>query len=77
VVHDFRGALMGRVDTWMILQTTRFTNKSRKKATRDGATPIDLIDGAMLVQKLEGLDLGIQTQMVEQVTVDYEWYCRA
>ena len=39
-----------------------------------GATPIDLIDGSLLVEKLKELGLGISTRMVEHVDVDADWF---
>lgn len=74
VVRDFRGALMGRADKGLIITTGRFTGEANKEATRDGATPIDLIDGTLLVQKLKELGLGIRTHMVETVEVDVAWF---
>lgn len=74
VVRDFRGALMGRADKGLIITTGRFTHEASKEATRDGATPIDLIDGQLLVDKLKELGMGITTRMVEQVEVDTGWF---
>ena len=45
-----------------------------REATRDGAPPIDLIDGDQLADKLKELRLGIKTEMVESVDVDDEWF---
>lgn len=36
--------------------------------------PIDLIDGDQLADKLKELNLGIETQLVEQVVVDEKWF---
>lgn len=74
VVRDFRGALMGRADKGLIITTGRFTADANKEATRDGATPIDLIDGRLLVQRLRELGLGIQTKTIEVVEVDRAWF---
>ena len=74
VVRDFRGAFMGRADKGLIITTGRFTRDASNEATRDGATPIDLIDGTMLVEKLKELGLGIKTRMVEEVDVDADWF---
>jgi restriction system protein len=74
VVRDFRGALMGRADKGLIITTGRFTIDAKKEATRDGATPIDLIDGEMLVEKLKELELGIRTRIKEVVEVDTAWF---
>lgn len=74
VVRDFRGALMGRADKGLILTTGRFTQDAQREAVRDGATPIDLIDGSLLVDKLRELKMGISTRTIEQVLVDETWF---
>lgn len=75
-VRDFRGAMVGRADKGLFITTGTFTKDATKEATRDGAPPIDLIDGDQLVDKLKELSLGVKTKqiMVEQVTVDSEWF---
>jgi restriction system protein len=45
-----------------------------KEATRDGAPPIDLIDGDLLAEKLKELQLGVKTEVVEKVEIDEGWY---
>jgi restriction system protein len=74
VVRDFRGALMGRADKGLILTTGRFTQDAQREAVRDGATPIDLIDGSLLVDKLRELKMGISTRTIERVVVDEAWF---
>lgn len=74
VVRDFRGAMIGRADKGLIITTGGFTRDARKEATRDGAPPIDLIDGELLVEKLKELRLGVDVEMVESVTVRAEWF---
>ena len=73
VVRDFRGAMAGRADKGLILTTSRFTQEARREATRDGAPPIDLIDGDLLIDKLKELALGVHVKTVEVVEVDSEW----
>ena len=73
VVRDFRGAMSGRADKGLILTTSRFTQEARREATRDGAPPIDLIDGELLIDKLKELGLGVRVKTVEVVEVDNEW----
>jgi len=51
-----------------------FTRDAMREATRDGAPPIDLIDGDQLADKLKELHLEIKTEMVESVDVDDEWF---
>ena len=73
-VRDFRGAMVGRADKGLIIGTGGFTLEARKEATRDGAPPIDLIDGRLLAEKLKELKLGVRTNLVEHVEVNEEWF---
>jgi restriction system protein len=73
-IRDFRGALIGRADKGLFVTTGTFTRDAVREATRDGATPIDLMDGDQLADKLKELGLGIKTQMVESVDVDPDWF---
>jgi restriction system protein len=73
-VRDFRGALVGRADKGLFVTTGTFTRDAIREATRDGAPPIDLIDGDQLADKLKELCLGIKTEMVESIDVDTEWF---
>ncbi len=74
VVRDFRGAMIGRADKGMILTTGGFTRDAYAEATREGAPPIDLIDGELLMDKLKELSLGVSAKMVEVVEVDTAWF---
>lgn len=73
-VRDFRGAMMGRSDKGLIITTGTFTTDARKEATRDGAPPIDLIDGVALCDKLKELSLGVETRLVEEISVKPDWF---
>jgi restriction system protein len=70
-VRDFRGALIGRADKGLIITTGTFTKDARAEAQRDGATPIDLIDGEELVEKLKGLSIGVEVRekIVEEIVI--------
>ncbi len=73
-IRDFRGALIGRADKGLFVTTGTFTREAVREATRDGATPIDLMDGDQLADKLKELRLGIKTEMVESVDIDPDWF---
>lgn len=73
-VRDFRGAMMGRTDKGLIITTGTFSPDARKEATRDGAPPIDLIDGVALCEKLKELSLGVETKLVEEVSIKPAWF---
>src|SRR6266851_4621800 len=73
-IRDFRGAMVGRTDKGLFITTGTFTAEAKKEATRDGAPAIDLIDGDLLCDLLKNLKLGVSTKMVEDVTIDPEWF---
>ena len=73
-IRDFRGAMVGRADKGLFVTTGTFTRDAVKEAIRDGAPPIDLVDGDQLAEKLKELRLGITTEFVEEVSVNAEWY---
>ncbi len=74
IVRDFRGAMVGRADKGLIITTGTFTREAKKEAQRDGAPPIDLMDGNDLAEKLKELKLGIEIELVEKVNVKSEWF---
>lgn len=73
-IRDFRGAMIGRADKGLYITTGTFTRDAVREATRDGAPPIDLVDGDQLAEKLKELGLGIKKELVEKVTVDETWF---
>jgi restriction system protein len=70
-VRDFRGAMAGRGDKGLLITTGAFTREARNEATRDGAPPIDLIDGEQLCILLKEHQLGVRTEerRVEEVKI--------
>jgi len=73
-IRDFRGAMVGKGDKGLFITTGVFTKDAKAEASRDGATPIDLIDGEELATKLKELGLGVATKTIEEVVVDSEWF---
>ena len=71
-VRDFRGALQGRADKGIILTTGTFTTDAKREATRDGATPIEIVDREKLVEMFENLKLGLRPK--EDYDVDQEFF---
>lgn len=74
IVRDFRGAMVGRADKGLIITTGTFTREAKKEAQRDGAPPIDLMDGNDLAEKLKELQLGIDIELVEKVSIKKDWF---
>lgn len=70
-VRDFRGAMAGRGDKGLLITTGTFTTDAKAEATRDGAPPIDLIDGDRLCDLLKEhrLGLDVTTRTIEDVRV--------
>jgi restriction system protein len=73
-IRDFRGAMVGRADKGLFITTGTFSPAAVKEATRDGAPPIDLVDGNELADKLRDLGLGVGKEMIEIITVDAAWF---
>ena len=75
-VRDFRGAMAGRGDKGLLITTGTFTVEAKKEATRDGAPPIDLIDGERLCDLLEEHQLGVRTteRTIEDVEVNADFF---
>ena len=51
--------MLGRADKGLILTTGTFTSDAKGEARRDGAPPIELVDGAALVELMKKLQLGV------------------
>ena len=75
-VRDFRGAMAGRGDKGLLITTANFTKSAKDEATRDGATPIDLVDGERLCDLLKQYSLGVSVKerIEEDVTVHHEFF---
>jgi len=74
IVRDFRGAMVGRADKGLIITTGTFTREAKREAQRDGAPPIDLMDGNDLAEKLKELKLGVDIELVEKVNIKKDWF---
>jgi restriction system protein len=66
-VGDFRNAMIGRADKGIIITTGTFSNDAIREANREGAPPIELIDGEKLVAMFESAKLGVKPRMVYEV----------
>jgi restriction system protein len=70
-VRDFRGAMAGRGEKGLLITTGSFTRDAQAEATRDGAPPVELIDGERLCDLLKEFRLGVDVRerIAEDVTV--------
>lgn len=66
-VRDFRGAMEGRADKGTIITTGSFTLEAKKEALRDGAKPIQLVDGDSLIDMFEARQLGLTPKPTYEV----------
>lgn len=66
-VRDFRGAMEGRADKGIIITTGTFTVEAKKEARRDGAKPIELVNGDDLVDLFTSLELGLKPRTTYDV----------
>lgn len=71
-VRDFRGTMAGRGEKGLLISTASFTPAAYSEASRDGVTPIDLIDGSELCDLLKRYGVGVHVakRTVEDVSVD-------
>jgi restriction system protein len=70
-VGDFRNAMIGRAEKGIILTTGIFSEDAKREATRDGAPPIELIDGKKLVELFEAVELGVKPKTVYEVEYSF------
>jgi restriction system protein len=66
-IRDFRGAMLGRADKGIILTTGMFTMDAKREARRDGAPPVELVDGDKLLDMFEKLELGLVPRIVYDI----------
>lgn len=73
-VRDFRGAMAGRGEKGLLITTSTFTSEAKAEASRDGAPPVDLVDGETLCELLADHEIGVKVQVrqVKYVTVDLD-----
>lgn len=70
-IRDFRGAMTGRADKGIIITTGRFTQDAKKEAVRDGAPPIELVDGEGIVELFERNKLGLIPKMTYEIDEEF------
>jgi restriction system protein len=66
-VRDFRGALSGRTDKGIFITTSSFTADAEREAMREGAIPVELVDGERLTALMERLGMGVRSRVVYDV----------
>jgi restriction system protein len=69
-VRDFRGAMAGRGEKGLLITTSTFTAEAKAESTRDGAPPVDLVDGAALCDLLVDHRIGVSVR--ERIQLDVQ-----
>ena len=70
-VGDFRNAMIGRAEKGIIITTGTFSEDAKREAARDGAPPVELIDGEKLVKLFEDVELGVKPKVVYDVDLHF------
>jgi restriction system protein len=71
-VGDLRNAMIGRADKGIMITTGIFSEDAKREACREGAPPIELIDGNRLVAMLEKEEIGVIPRTVYDI--DYAFF---
>lgn len=71
-VGDLRNAMLGRADKGIVMTTGIFSEEAKREASRDGAPPIELIDGEALLNMLEQEEIGLKTKTIFEI--DYSFF---
>ncbi len=70
-VGDFRNAMIGGAEKGIIITTSSFSNAAVQEATRDGAPPVELVDGSKLIEMFQKVELGVTKKTVFSVDIQY------
>ena len=75
-VRDFRGAMAGRGEKGLLITTGTFSRDAKDEASRDGAPPVELINGDSLCDLLKEYSLGVRTEVrtVEDIHLELEFF---
>jgi len=75
-VRDFRGAMAGRGEKGLLITTGSFTKDAQNEANRDGAPPVELVDGDRLCDLLKDYRLGVEVRQrtEEEVVAHPEFF---
>jgi restriction system protein len=71
-IRDFRGAVVGRADRGLLMTTGTFSRDAELEAGRDGATHVELIDGASIVDLMQQFEFGLKP--VSTFRVDHGFF---
>jgi restriction system protein len=64
--------MQGRADKGIIITTGTFTAEAQREAARDGAPPIELVDGISLIGMFEKLEIGLKP--IQTFEPDFDFF---
>lgn len=70
-IRNFRGAMQGRVDKGLFMTTGTFSRSAEQEAIREGAPPIELVNGEELMDMLKDLEMGVHPITDYTVSEDF------
>lgn len=70
-IRDLRGAMDGRSDKGIFLTTSTFSSNARAEAERQGAVPVELVDGEKLFGMFKRYELGLKPRTVFDIDVAF------
>lgn len=70
-IRDLRGAMDGRAEKGIFLTTSTFSTQARAEAERQGAAPIELVDGAKLFDLFKQYELGLKPRTAYDIDVGF------
>lgn len=70
-VGDFRNAMIGRAEKGLMITTGIFSEDAKREASREGAPPIELIDGKKLVELFETAELGVKPKTIYEIDLTF------
>lgn len=70
-IRDLRGAMDGRAEKGIFLTTSTFSSNARAEAERQGAVPIELVDGEKLFDMFKRYELGMKPRTVFDIDLSF------
>jgi restriction system protein len=70
-VNEFRGAALGRSEKAIMITTGTFTRAAQQESKRDGIFAVELIDGELLLDMFERLELGLKPRKTFDVDLGF------
>ena len=63
--------MIGRAEKGIMITTGIFSEDAKREAAREGAPPIELVDGNELVRMLEKEEIGVHPKTVYEIDLSF------